>query len=51
MEPVLVLIGFLLIFVVFAAIFVWWMVATVVAAVKAGSGEFWEYPLTIRFLR
>ena len=47
----LVLIGFLLIFVVFAAIFVWWMVATVVAAVKAGSGEFWEYPLTIRFLR
>ena len=47
----LVLIGFLLIFVVFAAIFVWWMVATVVAAVKAGSGEFWEYPLSIRFLR
>ena len=47
----LVLIGFLLIFVVFAAIFVWWMVATVVATVKAGRGEFWEYPLTIRFLR
>ena len=47
----LVLIGFLLIFVVFAVIFVWWMVATVVAAAKAGSGEFWEYPLSIRFLR
>ena len=47
----LVLIGFLLIFVVIAVIFVWWLVATVVAAVKAGNGEFWEYPLTIRFLR
>ena len=47
----LVLIGFLLIFVVIAALFIWWMVATVVAAAKAGSGEFWDYPLSIRFLR
>ena len=47
----LVLIGFLLFFVVFAALFVWWLVATVMAAVKAGNGEFWDYPLTIRFLR
>ncbi len=47
----LVLIGFLLIFVVIAGLFVWWLVATVVAAVKAGNGEFWDYPLTIRFLR
>ena len=47
----LVLIGFLLIFVVIAVVFVWWLVATVVAAVKAGNGEFWEYPLSIRFLR
>ena len=47
----LVLIGFLLIFVVIGGLFVWWIVATVVAASKAGSDEFWDYPLTIRFLR
>ena len=47
----LVLIGFLLMFVVIAAIFVWWLVATVMAAIKAGNGEFWEYPLSIRFLK
>ena len=47
----LVLIGFLLVFVVIAGLFIWWLVATVMAAVKAGNGEFWEYPLTIRFLR
>ena len=47
----LVLIGFLLIFVVIGGLFVWWIVATVVAASKAGSGEFWDYPLSIRFLR
>ena len=47
----LVLIGFLLIFVVIAALFIWWIVATVIAASKAGRGEFWDYPLTIRFLR
>lgn len=47
----LVLIGFLLIFVVIGGLFVLWIVATVIAASKAGSGEFWEYPLSIRFLR
>ena len=47
----LVLIGFLLIFVVICGLFVWWIVATVIATSKAGRGEFWEYPLTIRFLR
>ncbi|MCY4528949.1 MAG: DUF4870 domain-containing protein [Chloroflexi bacterium] len=47
----LVVIGFLLIFVVIAVVFVLWLVATVIASVKAGNGEFWDYPLSIRFLR
>ncbi len=48
---ILVVIGFLLIFVVIAVVFVWWLVATALAAAKAGNGEFWEYPLSIRFLK
>ena len=47
----IVLIGFLLIWVVLGGLFIWWIIATVVAASKAGSGEFWDYPLSIRFLR
>ena len=47
----LVLIGFFLIFVVIGGLFIWWIVATVVAAAKAGNGELWDYPLSIRFLR
>ena len=48
---IFILIGIPLLFVVIAGLFVWWLVATVMAAVKAGNGEFWDYPLTIRFLR
>ena len=46
-----ILIGFPLLVVSIAGLFIWWLVATVNAAVKAGDGEFWEYPLSIRFLR
>ena len=48
---IFVLIGIPLLVAAIAGLFIWWIVATVVAAVKAGNGEFWEYPLTIRFLR
>ena len=43
----LVIIGFFLIFVVF----VFQVVCTILAALKAKNGEFFEYPLTIRFLK
>ena len=48
---IFILIGIPLLFAVIAGLFIWWLVATVMAAVKAGNGEFWDYPLTIRFLR
>lgn len=47
----LALIGFLLLWVVIIVLFAWWITATAIAASKAGRGEFWDYPLTIRFLR
>jgi len=31
-------------------VFVTWFVLVIVASVKAGSGEYYEYPLTIRFI-
>ena len=48
---IFILIGIPLLFASIAGLFIWWLIATVVAAVKAGNGEFWEYPLSIRFLR
>ena len=48
---IFVLIGIPLLVAAIAGLFIWWLVATVMAAVKAGNGEFWEYPLSIRFLR
>ena len=48
---IFILIGIPLLFTSIAGLFIWWLIATVVAAVNAGNGEFWEYPLSIRFLR
>jgi len=42
-----VLIGFLL----FPIIWVLMIVFPIIAAVKANNGEYWEYPLTIKFLK
>ena len=42
-----VLIGFL----GFIALFVTGIVFPIVGAIKANNGEFWEYPLTIKFLK
>jgi uncharacterized Tic20 family protein len=33
------------------AVAIGWLVLTVIAAIKAGSGESYRYPLTIRFIR
>ena len=46
-----ILIGIPILVASVAGLFIWWLIATVLAAVKAGNGEFWEYPLSIRFLR
>ena len=48
---IFILIGIPLLVAAIASLFIWWLVATVMAAVKAGNGEFWEYPLSIRFLK
>jgi uncharacterized Tic20 family protein len=45
----LILIG-LLLFPVLFAIVIAWIVLTIIAAVKANSGESYRYPLTIRFV-
>lgn len=43
----LVLIGFALILVVGAV----WLIFTIIAALKANNGEYYRYPLTIRFIK
>lgn len=43
----LILIGFLLLF----ALFIIWIVFTIMAAIKASNGEPYQYPLTIRFIK
>ncbi len=43
----LVLVGFLLL----AALAVMGIVFAIVGAIKANNGEFWQYPLTIKFLK
>lgn len=43
---VLVLIGFLLL----ALVGLMWLVFTIIGSVKAGQGELYRYPLTIRFV-
>jgi uncharacterized Tic20 family protein len=43
----LVLIGFVLL----GIIFLMWVICTIIASVKASNGEFYNYPVTIRFLK
>lgn len=43
---VLVLVGLLLL----PAVFLTWLVLVIVAAVKTNAGEYYRYPLTIRFI-
>jgi uncharacterized protein len=43
----LVLVGFL----TMLAVMVLWFVCTIIATVKAGNGEGYRYPLTIRFVK
>lgn len=43
---IILLIGLILL----PIVFVTWFVLTIVAAVKASAGEYYEYPLTIRFV-
>ncbi|GAB2562787.1 DUF4870 domain-containing protein [Spirosoma areae] len=43
----LLLIGFVLIWIVGAV----WFVFTIIAAIKANNGEYYRYPLTFRFIK
>ena len=42
-----VLIGFVLIWILGAV----WLVFTIIAAIKANNGEYYRYPLTVRFIK
>ena len=44
---VLVVVGFILL----AFVWIFSLVMTIIASVKASSGEYYQYPLTIRFLK
>ena len=49
-------VSFLLMFVLVGIFLIWvvgivWLVLTIIAAVKANNGEYYRYPLTIRFIR
>jgi len=44
---ILVLIGVVLII----AVLIFWFVMTIVAAIKANEGQYYRYPLTIRFIK
>lgn len=43
----LLLIGFLLVWIVGAV----WLIFTIIAAIKANNGEYYRYPVTIRFIK
>lgn len=43
------LVGFMLIFTIPLALYVMHLVFSIIAIVKAGEGEFWNYPLSINF--
>lgn len=42
-----ILVGFLLVWLVGAV----WIVFTIIAAIKANNGEYYRYPITIRFIK
>lgn len=50
------IISFFLVFVLIGAFLIWilgvvWLVFTIIAAIKANNGEYYRYPLTIRFIK
>ena len=50
----LILVGFVLIFIgglAFAAVGIMGLVFAIIGGIKANNGEFWEYPLTIKFIK
>jgi len=47
----IVLVGFVILLLLIPVLFIFWIVAVIVAATKANQGELWEYPLSIRFLK
>ncbi|ADB40433.1 conserved hypothetical protein [Spirosoma linguale DSM 74] len=49
-------ISFLLMFILIGFVLIWivgivWLVFTIIAAIKANNGEYYRYPLTIRFIK
>ncbi|SOD91877.1 DUF4870 domain-containing protein [Spirosoma fluviale] len=49
-------VSFLLMFVLIGFVLIWivgivWLVFTIIAAIKANNGEYYRYPLTIRFIK
>ncbi len=48
---ILVVVGIFLLLALIPGLFIFWIVAVIVAAVKANQGEWWEYPLSIRILK
>jgi uncharacterized Tic20 family protein len=49
-------VSFLLMFVLIGFVLVWivgvvWLVFTIIAAIKANNGEYYRYPLSIRFIK
>ncbi len=47
----LIVIGIPLLIFSVSVLFIWHVVAAIIGAVRAGEGELYYYPLTIRFLR
>ena len=47
----LIVIGIPLLIFSLAGLFLWHVIAAIIGAVRAGEGELYYYPLTIRFLR
>lgn len=48
--------SFLLMFVLIGFVLIWavgivWLIFTIIAAIKANNGEYYRYPITIRFIK
>ena len=47
----LIFIGIPLLIIAVSGLFIWHVIAAIIGAVRAGEGELYYYPLTIRFLK
>ena len=47
----LIVIGIPLLIISVGVLFIWHVIAAIIGAVRAGEGELYYYPLTIRFLK